>query len=1204
MRKPTFSTVALAGSGLAATALLVGACQNYGSQKMAEGAPAVPDKISYNFDVRPVLSQNCFGCHGSGTQKAGLRLDDEKIAKGKLPENKSHRAIVAGNPGKSEIIKRITSTDPDFRMPPREAHKTLSPYEVALLTKWVKQGAKYEQHWAYIAPKEVRPERTPWDKQAVNRIDNYIYNGLTKAKLHPSPEADRETLINRVTLDLTGLPPTLEEVDAFLADKRPDAYERLVDRLLASTAYAERQAQSWMDVARYGDTDGYLDDIDGRFQYPYRDWVISAFARNIPYDKFVTWQLAGDKLPNPTREQILATAFTKSNAKNSEMGLIEEENRVAYVNERTELVGKAFLGLTVACAKCHDHKYDVISQADYYSLGGFFNSLDEKGRGAAGATLDWPTPMQAARRDKAKAVADAKEAAYRAVYAKVSQEMQGKAAALARSAQLQPSIQATLNEAQEAYYPFEDYYKASFEPLMVDPGERKNGGRYAALAALVPGGAKAGKNGGLVAVKPAAGKPGLAKTSAPAGAGPGRPKGPPGGAPGGMGPRGPGGPPPFDPGKKRVAQDDINLAVGTWIAQGKRLYVSDSSLRTKQLFVGLKEEQLFWMKSGVPGAKPGAMNNGHIVPGPAGKGKAVMVDNTIGFADENVGKFERTQPYSFDLWVKLRADKPYDDVNILFNGSAYAIGLSDNRLTWGVVSQAPANQINVQTKAQLPKGRWVHIAATYDGTSRASGLKLYADGKPMETMVLHDNLTGSAFPRGLHNQFGSYTGLSIGHAFGVPEFQKGAVDELRVFKRALTPTEVAYLHDAGAVRSAAPEAVQADIAAMLTAKDPRVAKAETEWKEAVLAHQASQQGIKTLAVLKDAMTVRPTYLLTRGNYDQHGKEVPVQALPRVFAWSEKYPRNRLGLTQWMFDPKNPLTSRVYVNRMWQSHFGTGIVETVDDFGTQGSNPTNLPLLDYLAIEFQRSGWDMKHMHKLMVMSATYRQSSNIPRDLLEKDSRNFLLARGPRYRLPAEMIRDNALMASGLLDRTIGGDAVFPYQPDGVWKGIGTGPNIYPTDVPADQMHRRTMYTYIKRNVLFPTLQVFDVQDRNTSSVTRKISNTPLQALVLLNDPQYMEAYRKLAERTIRMNPNDSDAQIVTAFRLATRRHPMAKEMAVLKKYRADEVQRLSATPEEVGKILAIGVAPADISLNRVQVAAMTMVTAAVMNTPDAYSLR
>ncbi len=1181
MRKLSFSTVAISAAGLGATALLISACQNYGAQKMAQGAPEVPDKISYNFDVRPVLSQNCFGCHGKGSQKAGLRLDEQKDATGELPENKGRRAIVPGNPGRSELIKRIATSDPDLRMPPLETHKTLSPYEVAVLTKWVKQGAKYEQHWAYTAPKEVKPLRTEWDKQAVNPIDNYVYNGLQKAKLHPSPEADRETLINRVTLDLTGLPPTLAEVDAFVADKSPKAYETLVDRLLTSDAYAERMAQTWMDVARYADTDGYLNDPDGRFQYPYRDWVISAFKRNIPYDRFVTWQLAGDKLPNPTREQILATAFTRLNAKSNEMGLIDEEYRVTYVNERAELVGKAFLGLTVGCAKCHDHKYDVISQADYYSLGGFFNSVDEQGMAGNGPTLDWPTPMQAARRDKAAKETAAKEAAYRAAYAQALKASETQAAALARSGQGKGLLQATLDGAQQAYYPFESYYKASFETLMIEPAVRRNGGRYASLIAkatvpLAPG---------VTAPKPPAprsspARPGLVKVAAKPAAKPP-------------------GPPMRDPGLKRLAKDDLDVAVGNHLAQGKPLSITDNSIFQKQLFVGLKEPLLYWTKSGLKDGKPGAMNNGHPIAGPPGKGQAVMIDDTMGFADAGVGKFERTQPYSFDLWVKLRADKPYDAVDILFNGSAYAVSLENNHLIWSVVSSAPYNQINVRAKAELPKGKWVHVAATYDGSSRASGLKLYADGKPVEVQVLHDNLTGSAMPRGIHNNYGSYTGLSVGHAFGVPEFQKGAVDELRVFTRALTSIEVASMHND---RAAVP--APGDLAAILAAKDPRVVRAEADWKAAVLAQQQIERPIETVDVLKDAMILRPTYLLERGNYDQHGKQVPVQALPHVFEYGKKYPANRLGLTQWLFDPKHPLTSRVFVNRLWAQHFGNGIVETVEDFGTQGANPSNLPLLDYLSIEFRRSGWDIRRMQKLIVMSATYRQSSNIPRDLLEKDKNNIYLARGPRYRLPAETIRDNALFASGLLNKSIGGDAVFPYQPDGVWQNIGTGPNVYPTGVPNDQMHRRTLYTYIKRNALFPSLQVFDVQDRNVSSVARRVSNTPLQALVLLNDPQYMEAYRKLAERAIALNPGDPDRQIVTLFRLATRRHPMSRELAEMSRYRIAQTERLSKAPDEVQKLVAIGVAPANRALDPTQLAAMTLVAAGVMNTPDAYSLR
>ena len=1233
MRKLRFGLFAgLAGIG--AAALLAGVLQVSGGQPAmaGNGAPTVPDKIDYNFDVRPILSDKCFSCHGHdpGTRKASLRLDTSEDAYAKMPEDPRKRAVVPGNPNKSELLRRVLATDPELRMPPASRHQTLSPYEVAVLTKWIKQGAHYEKHWAYIVPTEVKFGSTPWDAKAVNPVDRYVYDRIAKAGFAPSPEADRETLINRVTLDLTGLPPTLADVDAFVNDKSANAYEKVVDRLLTSNAYAERMAMSWMDVARYGDTDGYLNDPDGRFQFPYRDWVIAAYKRNLPYDQFVTWQLAGDKLPNATREQILATAFVRMNKKSNENGIIDEEYRVEYVNERSELIGKVFLGLTVGCAKCHDHKYDAISNADYYSLGGFFNSLDEHGvaQGEFGPTLDWPTPLQAKTLAAAKQTTVAKEAVYRAVLAQA--EHDAAARAPKQTAQIGGLLQASLDQSQQAYYPFENYYKDSFEALMINPADQAAGGRYAALRALVPGGAANAPvrdKSGVMKLAPVAakggpphmgpphagpphmamgmGKPGLIKASIPASAKMGAH---PGAKPGASGPMaGPGpapaGPKP-DPTRPRVAQDELNRAIGEHLAAGLPLDVPDGSIRKRQLFVGLKEPVLFWTPSGVAGGKPGVMNHGTPVPGPAGHGMGVMVDDTIGFADKDVGKFERTDPFTLDLWVKLRADKEYDKANILFNGAAYAIGVDHNALTWGIVHSGPYNQINIQTVAPVAKGKWIHVTATYDGSSRAAGLKLYGDGKLLTTQVMHDNLTLSSFPRGGHTQFGSYTGLSIGRIFGVPEFNKGAVDELRVFTRALTPVEVAYLHDKKALASAKSDVVQAGVDTILAEKDPRVMKAEAEWKAAVMAQQAAEAPIKKIDVAGDQMTVRPTYLLDRGNYDQHKQELPVQALPQIFPYGSQYAKNRLGLTQWLFDPKNPLTARVYVNRLWQTHFGTGIVETMEDFGTQGSSPTNLPLLDYLSVEFQRSGWDVRRIQKLIVMSATYRQTSNISPVMAEKDGKNLYLARGPRFRLQAETIRDNALVASGLLSPKIGGDAVFPYQPDGVWKSMGTGPNIYPTQVPDDEMHRRSMYTYIKRNAQFPSLSVFDLPDRNVSAVSRKISNTPLQALVMLNDPQFMEAYRKLAERAIKLAPGNADQQDIAMFRLATRRRPMDKELAVMRQYRAAETAHMQADPDAVKKLLTIGVAKADPTLDPVQVAAMTMTTAVVMNSPDAYSLR
>src|SRR5215831_10714773 len=450
------------------------------AEKAANAASAIPDRPDWNWDVRPILSQNCFSRHGQGVQKAGLRLDIQKAAYDPIPDDKNKRAVVPGNLRKSELYKRISSTNPDYRMPPKEAHKTLSARDIAVIERWIAQGAQYKQHWAYIPPAIVKPENTRWDGQAINEIDRYVHAKLAKEGLSPSSEADRETLINRVTLDLTGLPPTLEEVDAFVNDKDPNAYEKLVDRLLASVEYAERQTNIWLDVARYADTRGGLNDNERPITYPYRDWVIDAFHRNMPYDKFVTWQLAGDRLANPTREQLLASAFLKLGRQDSEGGSIDEEYRMNFVQERTELIGKEFLGLTVGCAKCHDHKYDAIAQADYYSLAGFFNQMDDRGvpsfsRGRPrGATLEWPTALQSQKLAEARAATAAKEAAYREALRAALEKTSAAVAALP-SADRGSFLEASIKADTQAYYPLDSGYAGDFSSLYQEPQARARG---------------------------------------------------------------------------------------------------------------------------------------------------------------------------------------------------------------------------------------------------------------------------------------------------------------------------------------------------------------------------------------------------------------------------------------------------------------------------------------------------------------------------------------------------------------------------------------------------------------------------------------------------------------------------------------------------------------------------------------------------------
>ena len=671
-----------------------------------------------------------------------------------------------------------------------------------------------------------------------------------------------------------------------------------------------------------------------------------------------------------------------------------------------------------------------------------------------------------------------------------------------------------------------------------------------------------------------------------------------------------------DPGLPRLASREVEWAMEQLIASGytdNRLGQGSSRITERRLPQWIHPEALQWTESGDGDGKNALLSNVKFVLGH--KGEGIQLRDSVFAADKSVGMFERTQPYSVDFWLKLRTE-PYVDTtrpdgpsaSILYNngvieGQGYELSMANGRLSYSVIHLHPREMLQVSTKENIPTGRWVHITSTYDGNSKAAGMHLYVDGKDAPVEIEHDHLTRSAMPRGFNSQFGSYFGLASGINFNRPELVDGALDELRVITRALTPLEVDYLQDPKLVTAVPAQQAKADMVMIKAEKDPAVQKAWQDLTDARLTAQKVETPMLQVMVAGDQPVPRKSYVLDRGVYNSYLQEVKPGAIPRVYPWADKLPRDRLGLAEWLFDPKHPLTSRVFVNRMWQGHFGSGIVQTVDDFGTQGTNPTHPELLDYLAVEFVRSGWDMKHMHKLMVMSATYRQNSNVTREALEKDPRNFLLERGPRFRLPAETIRDNALMASGLLVKKVGGDAVFPYAPDAIWEGVAQGEVVYPTNVPAEHNYRRSMYTYIKRNAPIGDLTPFDMPDRYNATVLRPISNTPLQGLVMLNDTQFMEAYRKLAERAIKSSA-DEDQQLITMWRLAVRRHPNATELAAIKAYRAQAVALMQKSPDEVKKHLAIGVAPADPKVDPVQLAAMTMVTATVMNTPDAYTLR
>ncbi len=757
-------------------------------------ARAAEQPLSFNRDIRPILSEICFSCHGPDkkARKAGRRLDTRE---GALAESDGVRAIVPGDLAASELVARIVSQDPDERMPPPESERKLTARQIAMLRKWIEQGARWEPHWAFIAPK--RPV-VPKNSEIRNPIDAFIGARLESEGLKPSPEADKTTLIRRVSFDLTGLPPTLAEIDTFLADTAPDAYERLVDRLLASPRYGEKMAVHWLDLARYADTHGYHLDA-GREQWPWRDWVVASFNRNQRFDEFVTWQLAGDLLPGATVEQKLATGFVRNNMINFEGGAIAEEYLAAYIKDRVNTVGTAFLGLTIACCECHDHKFDPITQKDFYQLYAYFNAVPEAG-------LD-------------------------------------------------------------------------------------------------------GRDG------------------------------------------------------------------------------------------------------------------------------------------------------------------------------------------------------NAAPLLELP---------------------------------------------------------------------------------------------------ASPEVTKRIAAAQARVAEAETLKADLENARAEL--KAARKLMPTAMVMQQMDAPRETHLLIRGQYNQPGDLVEPGVPANFGALPADAPKNRLALARWIAAPQNPLMARVTVNRFWKNAMGAGLVKTLNDFGSQGEWPSHPELLDWLATEFVESGWDVKHIVRLIVTSGTYRQSARITPELRERDSDNRLCARGPRFRLSAEEIRDTALAVSGLLAPRMGGPSVSPYQPEGLWEELSSRGDSKKWTAQffelshGGDLYRRSMYTFWKRTCPPPQMQTFDAPDREVCTVNRERTNTPLQALVTLNDPTYIESARKLAERMMKSGGITPAERVQFAFRLTTARAASDSELKMLLSLFDRMKSRYTGQREEALKLLSTGEAPRDENLDATELAAWTMVASTILNLDEAIT--
>lgn len=1019
--------------------------------------------LEYNRDVRPILVQACFACHGpdSASRQADLRLDQREAAV-------EAGAIVPGEPDDSELIRRVFSEDADEVMPPPDHPHRLTDDQQALLRRWVAAGAEYQPHWSYLAPD--RPplpavQRTAWVR---NPIDAFILAELEQHGLEPAPEADRRTLARRLSLDLTGLPPAPEVVEAFVHDASSDAYERFVDQLLQSERWGEHRGRYWLDAARYGDTHGiHFDNF--REIWAYRDWVIDAFNRNLPFDQFTIEQLAGDLLPEPTLEQRIATGFHRCNITTNEGGVIQEEYAVLYTRDRTETTSWVWLGLTLNCATCHDHKFDPLTQREFYEMSAFFNNTTQAVMD--GNIKDTPPVLMVPRAEDRS-----------------------------RWNALGPEIAAARQQLDQR----RAAARADFDRLLAASS-------LADLAPAVPG-------------------DGLAFHA------------------------------PLNDG----ASDRIAVTID---GQPQSLPLS----ATLESVGGHVAAAAYQVAPGVTIEVPGA------------------------------GDVEKDQAFSCSVWVKLsRADTGGALVARMDDQQAYRgwdLWLENGRPGTHIIHAWEDDALKVVANQPLAAGQWNHVLLSYDGSGKAAGVKLVVNGQVQGVRVQRDQLQGS---------IRTDVPLKVGQRSTQSRLTDVAIQDLRLYRRALSPqealqivtgTRIAYLAARPAAERTEAEADEV-FAWWLTARDEPYRQAADN----VAALEQEQTAIRargTLAHVQQERAEPPTaYVLFRGEYDKRREQVHPDVPKILPPMPPELPRNRLGFAQWLLRPEHPLTARVTVNRFWQEVFGTGIVRTAEDFGVSGDLPSHPELLDWLAVEFRESGWDIKRFFKLLVTSAAYRQSAVTTPEKLEKDPDNRLLARAPRFRADAEVVRDYALAASGLLSPRIGGPSVKPYQPDGVWEAvamIGSNTREYRRDAGED-LYRRSLYTFWKRSAPPASLELFNAPSREVCTVRRERTNTPLQALVTLNDPQFVEAARNLAQRALVHGGNSDDSRLDYLARRLLCRPWDAAELPVVQASLADLRAYYADHAEDARQLIAVGESPPDATLDAATLTAWTMLANQLMN--------
>jgi hypothetical protein len=1026
------------------------------------GTARAAEKLQYNRDVRPILAENCFACHGpdSASRKAGLRLDRREDAL-------RSEAFIPGSPDKSALVQRLHATGKEL-MPPAKTKKTLTAAQKETLRRWVAEGAEYQSHWSLIAPK--RPA-LPAVKNAAwvrNPIDRFILAELEKQGLAPAPEADRRTLARRLSLDLTGLPPTPADVEAFVSDKSPDYYERYVDKLMKTQQWGEHRGRYWLDVARYADTHGiHFDNF--REMWSYRDWVVRAFNNNMPFDQFTIEQLAGDLLPNRTIDQQVASGFNRCNITSNEGGLIAEEYLVLYTRDRTETTSQVWLGMTANCAVCHDHKFDPLSQKEFYSMAAFFNNTTQGAMDGnipnTPPTVFVPKPEDRARWEalqkevaEARKLADGRKQAARADF---------------------------------------DKWLANLKPE--------------SIAQLVPG-------DGL-------------RFHAPLGEG-----------------------------------KDNNVQI-----------IIDGKPRTLNLMPGIKWE---------PGHV--AANGAHLQPG-----------TKLEVAE--AGDFDNNQAFSYGGWIKLTKNSGFGAILSRMDDQhdfrGWDLWVQQNRIGTHIVSKWPTDALKVVAKNPIKPGQWHHVFVTYDGTGKTGGVGIYIDGVRQETTVEADALKST---------IKTTVPLKFSQRSSTSRLDNVVLQDIRIYGRALPGAEVDKL--AKGTRAAylalkptdtrKPAEKEELFASWLSSVDP----ASQDLNKKVADLQQQEAAMRSSSTIAHVMQERPqeamAFVLFRGDYDKRRDQVKPETPKALPVMAPGLPRNRLGFANWLLQPDHPLTSRVTVNRFWQEVFGTGIVRTSGDFGIAGELPSHPELLDWMAVEFREEKWDMQRFFKLLVTSAAYRQAALTTPEKREKDPANKLISRGPRFRMDAEMVRDYALASSGLLVRKLGGPSVKPYQPEGVWEAvamIGSNTRDYRSDK-GDSLYRRSMYTFWKRAAPPASMDIFNAPSRETCTVRRERTNTPLQALVTLNDPQFVEAARHLAQTTLKEGGDKAETQIdFMSCRLLSR--PLrAEESTVVQGILNDLLAHYKAKPEEAKKLIAVGESKADASLDASLLAAWTMLANQMMN--------